>query len=448
MKFFRDNPIIGVALLLHLIVPFFSYGYFHPDEQFYGIEFMMLKLGTLDQLTFPWEYNAQIRPFSLPFLLFWIGKALGTTDVFILSDILRLISSLLGLFSLLFFVQTWKKRFPISKSLEWVLYLAWPLIFMHTRTNSENWSTSFYLIGISLMFSKRKNLMSGVILGLSFFLRFQIGFLILPIYWFRRRELKDLSWITVGIFISCALMVTVDFWGYGEWTLTPYNYFMVNLVQDKVSHFGISPWWYYLYKGLVKLLPFWGILILSSIVWGFKTRSKEFKEILIWILPFLLVHTFIGHKELRFIYPILPFLMILVVRFIRPKWQKILFWGNIIAFPILFMPQPKRLIIYKYLYKSKEISTVYWTHEVNPLREKSFIRKDLISKSFKHYAGEKSFYVMTPNYTEYRDLSKKFSCEIAKEIYPSWIRYFNIGGWVERSSVWVLGYCSPKLKSL
>lgn len=450
MKFLRDNPVIALSLALHLIVPFFSYGFFNPDEQYYTIEFMMLKMGTLDQLTFPWEYNAQIRPFSLPFFFYTIAsflRLLGIEDVFTISTVIRVISSLVGFLSTFLFLKAWKKKYPIDKYLEWVLYLAWPIILMHARTNSENWSTSFFFLGISLILGGRKNLLSGIILGLSFFFRFQLGFLILPVYWFLRKDFKGLGLVTLGIFISCVLMVVVDFWGYGEWTLTPYNYILVNLIQDKVSEFGVSPWWFYFYQGLVKLLPFWGLVIIGSMFWGFKSRSKEFKEILIWILPFLMVHILIGHKELRFIYPILPFCMILAARFIgelKVSWQKVLIWGNILALPILFIPQHKRIVHLKYLYKNSDIKTVYFTHGGRPFHEKSLIRKDLNILPFREYMGERFFYALTPNHKDFRDLSKKFACKIEIEIYPEWIQKFNIGGWVERSSSLVLGYCQNK----
>jgi phosphatidylinositol glycan class B len=450
ISFIKKNPIISLSLALHLIVPFFAIGYHNSDEHFYSIEFALFKMGISDYMPTSWEYQSQIRPFSLPFVFYVIGsflKSLGVDYVLTLSTFFRFVSSMLGFFSLFYFIEDWKKRYSISKNLEWVFYLAWPLIMFHSRNNSENWSTIFFLFGASLFLRNKNNFLTGLVLGLSFFFRFQLGFLILPIFWFKRKELGSLSVITLGILTTCALMVLVDRWGYGSWTLTPYNYFMVNLVQDKVNSFGVSPWWYYFYLGLVKLLPFWGIGILGSIAWGIKSKNQEFKEILIWIMPFLLVHMLIGHKELRFIYPIMPFCMILVARFfgeLKDSWQKVFLWGNLLALPILFMPQQKRFKIYDYVFKNTEIKTLYYATEASPLHIKSIMRKDLVTKDFKEYDGNGPFWVITHKYREYEAVEKDYSCEIKKEIYPSWVRKFNIGNWVSRASTWVLGYCTHK----
>ena len=454
ISFMKRNPVISTSFLLHLIVPFFAIGYLNSDEHFYTIEFALFKMNLSDYMPTSWEYQSHIRPFSLPFVFYGVGsffKGLGIESVFTLMTIFRYASSILGFFSLFIFVEAWKQRYEISKKLEWILYLAWPLILMHSRNNSENWSTCFLLLGVALFLRNRNAFVTGILLGLSFYFRFQLGFLILPIYWFGRRNLGNLSKITLGILISCLLMALVDRWGYGFWTLTPYHYFMVNLVQDKVNSFGTSPWWYYMYLGLVKLVPFWGLAILGSVVWGFRSRNREYREILIWTLPFLIVHSLIGHKELRFIYPVMPFMMILALRFIggfKRKWQKVFLWGNLLVMPILFMPQQKRWLIYKYVFDNKNIKTIYWASDANPLHIKSILRKDLKFLNFKDYKGSKPFYVITHNYREYFAVKKDYSCKIAKSVYPTWFRYFNIGGWVERSSVWVLGYCSPKLKSL
>jgi phosphatidylinositol glycan class B len=98
----------------------------------------------------------------------------------------------------------------------------------------------------------------------------------------------------------------------GEWTFVPFNFVKFNLVEQ-ISHFyGQHPWHWYLSQGFPVVtgtfLPFtiYGSYLLLS------KNGPNKETLLIQLGAFLLAaYSCLGHKEFRFIYPILPLSLIL-----------------------------------------------------------------------------------------------------------------------------------------
>ena len=106
-----------------------------------------------------------------------------------------------------------------------------------------------------------------------------------------------------------ALGMLTDRWLYDEWTLTPVNYLRENILNENMLKFGTSPWWYYFTEPFTEGGYVYGPLALVAAVWFFWRRPRH---VVTWMLvPFLLVHFFLGHKELRFFFPALFFLSLI-----------------------------------------------------------------------------------------------------------------------------------------
>lgn len=114
-----------------------------------------------------------------------------------------------------------------------------------------------------------------------------------------------------GILLMVLIGVLVDRWFYGEWTLSAWNYFDQNILLDKVSTFGVKPWWWYITEILEKGIPPFSLLYVGSF---FLLIFYKPKSPLTWsILPFIIVHSLIGHKEIRFVFPIIGFVSIITI---------------------------------------------------------------------------------------------------------------------------------------
>ncbi|MCR9205693.1 MAG: hypothetical protein NXH75_14005, partial [Halobacteriovoraceae bacterium] len=265
----------------------FSVGFFHPDEQYYAIDFAAFKAGILPVIE-TWEFETELRPWALP-LLFTPFLSVG--KLFDLSPFgqtmgLRFISALFSFYALREFL---KKSKVIFKSIDTYFFF---LLFAHftffmkffsVRTNSENWATAFFIYGFSFLFSKtrtnREQLISTLLLGASFLMRHQMGFMILGLglHLLVIEKMKISRWVLlfvlpiIGIFV---LELVIDSWGYNHLSFSPYHYVYQNLILGKVNQFGTHPAWFYFTRSLQKTGPF-GLFFFGSIFYFLKNKRKD-----------------------------------------------------------------------------------------------------------------------------------------------------------------------------
>jgi phosphatidylinositol glycan class B len=111
--------------------------------------------------------------------------------------------------------------------------------------------------------------------------------------------------------LACALNIVLDNWLYGAWVNTPYNYFHANLVEGKAAMFGTQPWWFYFTQMLAVLVPPFSLVLVGLLGAGMWLCRRN---VLVWaVLPFVIGHTVLGHKEVRFLIPITYALVPLLV---------------------------------------------------------------------------------------------------------------------------------------
>jgi phosphatidylinositol glycan class B len=173
--------------------------------------------------------------------------------------------------------------------------------------------------------SYQSYLILGCLLGFSFLFRFQIAFAALGlVFWliFRKKEAKSkiAAMMASGIAIV-AFGILIDSWFYGDWVLTFVNYFRAYLIGQKTAEFGALPWFYFIDKIFNSLFPV-GFLVLISFLF---LLFKKYDSVFIWtVLPFLFFHSFIYHKELRFLFPVInfvPVIIFLAIKEVPPvKW--------------------------------------------------------------------------------------------------------------------------------
>jgi len=213
-------------------------------------------------------------------------------------------------------------------------YFLWFLPLVNVRFMSESWSGIMLLNAMSVLLNpnirKHKFYLLGGLLGLSFLFRYQSALLAFGIFlWLliirKERILNLIRLLTSGVAVF-ALGVFLDIWLYGEFVLTTWNYFYENLVVGGASSYGTEAWWNYFYS--IFRFGFFPIGIPIILSFLLLTIKKPW-NILIWtILPFFVIHSIIPHKELRFLFPVInlvPILLILAYQEIEPlitKWRR------------------------------------------------------------------------------------------------------------------------------
>lgn len=484
---------IFICIFFHLLAAFLSEGFHRPDEHLGIIRFIQFKLDKFPIEGLSWEYPAKIRPWLQPAIYFvqtLILQFLGVESPFILAFWYRLLSALLALASFYYLLKLAVKNILTSDQskivMGYFLSLLWFFPFIHARTTSENFSSSFFIFGIYVLcrnlskdlltsnilrFRERKSVsislhdwfFAAVLFGLSFIFRFQMIIMIAGVYgWLflkLKLNIKPYLYTFLGLLITLIISTIIDYWGYGVWTFTPWNYFYYNIFLGKASSFGHAPFWYYLEKSFFKGTPPLSLFIVLPFL--FEWIKRPFSFLTFITLPFLLVHSIIGHKELRFIFVLGSFLPLIVSIWIDQYHGKfsskfILFLKfcalqNLILLIISSTrPALGTLDFYKHLYNKKEnISTIY---SLNVVRDKldfylkaplTFNHVDNIEEAFKRLKESQKYgYILTDKINDYRSLLENKNCKLDYTSYPSWILKFNPFNWQERSKLWSMFYCN------
>ncbi|MFN5982710.1 MAG: hypothetical protein ACK476_17570 [Fluviicola sp.] len=316
-----------LALLIHIIAAWFSVGRFHPDEQFQIIEFLGYKTGVNSAQDLPWEFHSEMRSTTQVAFAYGITELFSfITNPFTQVFLLRLISSLLALYALHRLIKYFKNELSERNytllSLLGAIYCFIP--YFHARFSSENLSISLLILGLVLYLESKKirnYILVGVLLGLAYTVRMQSLFILfgfgLWVLFVKKEQLKGILLLLSGFSLSVLIGLLSDRWFYGHWVNTTWNYVYENIILHKSESFGTQPFWYYFEKTFLDAIPPMSIVIIVSILFFFLFKVKH---ILTWMfIPFLLVHFFTAHKELRFLFPLINFIPLFVVL----SWQEI-----------------------------------------------------------------------------------------------------------------------------
>lgn len=353
------KKILLISLIFHLVTPFFSEGFLHFDEHYQILEFLGLKLGVTPEASLPWEYQAKMRPWLWPFLYTGITKVLPLSP-FALATLFRYISSLLGFFSLYLFTKHLQKD-EANKTKILMLHFLFFVPFLHARISAEALGATLLSIGVAIyLLYPRQIFLSGVIIGLASITRYHVGisaiFIFFWLLFIKKEKWKELGLFVGGGLTALFLSILIDYWGYGTFVFAPYNYFYENIVNNRAAAWGVTPWWDYFRLIFKHGTPIIGPLLIAvtALFWW-----KNPKSLLTWItLPFFIVHLLVGHKELRFLFPILPFIPLMFD--FKKGTKAILVLNLIFLIPLSFSKAHQSVSFFKNFsdYKIESISLI------------------------------------------------------------------------------------------
>ena len=300
--------------------------FFHPDEHFQVVEFAGFKLGFTRPEELPWEYAARIRSWLQPALYTLLGKALlavGVTDRFVLLAAFRLVTVAIAIAALSRLSRVAVRELPSDRMrrayaamLPWIGFF--PYLF--ARTSSETLSGACLAVAVarawdSRAFGHRTAALVGALLGVAFEARFQTAFasvgLVAWLTLVRRVSVSKLAVLVVGGLAVVAVSALVDRWGYGSWVFPPLAYVRENLVHGVANSFGREPFWAY---PLLVVVNVFAPLALASVVAVGLAATRFPRHVSTFVVvPFVLAHSLVAHKEERFLFPLAFFVPVLLV---------------------------------------------------------------------------------------------------------------------------------------
>ncbi len=462
------------AAVVYIITALNSHGYYHADEHYQIIEFAGLKLGTHTPDELAWEFGAQIRPALQPTICFSTLKIMSILDIsnpYTQAFFLRLLSALLALTVITFFIKKTETQFESNETTIYHLmsYFLWFIPFISVRYSSETWSGLLFLLSLTIFLGNAKNTMKplllGLTLGLSFLFRFQIAFAIIGflLWLFLIRKVNIYYFLKIAFsFLTVVLLgILIDTWFYGEFVFTTWNYFYKNIIEDVASTFGVSPWFFYISQLLSFPSYFIGVPLMVSLITLVVYKPRN---LYLWcIIPFLIIHSIVPHKEERFIFPIVYLFPIVLLSgynqiktIIKNKnFVKILNYGLAIIFitvnliGLAAMSQKSagigRMEITKYIHdncEKQQVNLIYcsWANPYNPwhsLPLKSYLETDLTDRRINDLCELNDSLIVTEakNFLVIRkiDLAKKECASFiqhnnfvfVKQSIPEWVEWLN-----------------------
>jgi phosphatidylinositol glycan class B len=473
------NNIFFISILFHLIAAIFSTGFHHFDEHFQIYEYLSYKMGNTSTSELSWEFPAMMRSWFQVYIYWFfikINSFLGISSPFLNAFVFRLFNSMLGVYALYSLIPYIKEKVSDKKvqiTTFALLNFFWFVPYIQTRTNAESLSSSLFILGFSFFLNKdikkhlSNSILAGIFFGAAYLCRFQVAIMVMFIwFWallYKEKRLSSLLITALGIILLIILGVYVDFLGYEKWTFTPWNLLNENLILGKMKNFGVSPWWYYITKSFKAGIPPLSLILLTTTLFG---AYKFKKSPITWIIiPFLLFHSYLGHKELRFIFPVI-LLTPLYIGFLLDNYKEkfSVYWNKkyfqqIIKFCItlnfivlvasIFKPANPSVNFYKYVFDNN--INLIKTHVENPYTmlglNLNFYKSKNISvetiKDYKKYIKKGSdTYLFFNKGHHILAMEKVPTCNAIYMAYPRWSLNFNIGNWISRSRVWSLYYCN------
>lgn len=359
----RKTPLIALIVLIYLVAAWNSHGYYHADEHYQIIRAALYKTGEIGWERLPWEFPSKIRPALQPALYYALLRWVPLDDPYTQAAISRVFTLMLFLFAM---YLNLRRRNP---NIPWLLVaavmLTWFMPTLLCRFSAESWSGMFVLFGMALWPDRQRvprhrmtMFWVGLTFGLAMTLRPQVAVLVLTFLVFEfihGASLKRLYGLTLGGLLAVGLLVLADWWFYGKWLFTPGRYLVTNLFEDVAAvRFGSAPFGYYFQKGIEKSLILPGLLILGTLVLGF---VKARKNVLVWMIAaFILAHSLLAHKEVRFLFPAFGMIILLMVDLgMRFRLLRRLTYGVTLLFlPVLlhviWQPPSREISVLKYFH--------------------------------------------------------------------------------------------------
>ena len=185
-----------------------------------------------------------------------------------------------------------------------------PSIVYGSRCMSEMASGTLCVVAVLLALGRQqwKLALAGCVAALAIFVRYQSGIVALGLFaWLvmQRRRREALVYATAALVTGLAGGL-LDWLTWGAPFHSFVTYVRFNLVEGQSANFGTEPFSYYFTVAWSAV----GISIIAIAV-GLWTSARSAAGLLAIVVVYVLAHALVGHKEFRFIMPIVPLMLAL-----------------------------------------------------------------------------------------------------------------------------------------
>ncbi|XP_050525258.1 GPI mannosyltransferase 3 [Daktulosphaira vitifoliae] len=340
-KNFNSFFIILTLFLIRLFHLFIVRSWYVPDEYWQSLEIAHFICFGYGYRT--WEWIIGIRSYisiSWIVLLYKLLHLLSidTIDLLIWSP--RFLQSLLSVYSDYCFTS-WLQKYSNTKSVVWptIFYITCPfLAYCSTRTIVN--TTELSLTSIALYYypwtSKNRDTAFIWVIGVLCIIRPTAIIIWLPLFTYdfithRRYTLKYLrKYISTGL-VLIILSLLIDSYFHGSIVFTQWNFLLFNVIKKVNEHYSTEHWSWYFTCGLPPILGpifilFVFVIFKKIIYYNFTSIHNKLFITIMWSL---FIFSLIGHKEHRFLLPLIPMILFMTsdyIHYICTNFKKVTFF--------------------------------------------------------------------------------------------------------------------------
>ncbi|MFL5354810.1 glycosyltransferase family 39 protein [Archangium sp.] len=307
----RPSRLVGVGAFLAVLVAALARGRVHPDEVFQYLE-------PAHGLAFgyrvvAWEWVEGLRNWAVPGVLggvLALCRALGLEHPWVMAGLVWCVCAgvqAVGTWVLFRLVE--ERDGHEAALLAAGVHATWGGFLLYAARPLGDVLSVVPLLGALLWARRarergalREGLWSGVLLGVAFVIRYPSAVFGVPlaVSLVGARRWRSLAGFAVGTGAVLLGLGVLDWLTWGSPWASAWRYFHFNIASgSSASHFGRQPVWWYapILAGMAPML----------LVWHF-ARGLARRDVLVGAFAFYLgVVSALGHKEARFLVPLLPF---------------------------------------------------------------------------------------------------------------------------------------------
>lgn len=399
--------ILLLAFVLRVCVALFTNQIYNPDELFQYLE-------QAHQLVFgygyvPWEYRFGIRSWLFPMLIsipLYLCKFVGLDKPTFYVPFIKIIFCLISLSSvyLTYAIGRNLKNKKVGLYAAFFVAIWYELIYFAHKATPDIvvvYVMIYCLYLTTKTVNKKNMILFGFFSALVLIIRLQylpaLGILYLVLFFKHFKNLKlyfKLYVINAAVFLL-TIFVFVGLLDYITWSkffASAYNNYLFNKVYNVSSDFGTAPYYYYYYVLQSTSLKMFLISLIVGLIFIKRTYSM-----LLLILALVISHSYIPHKEYRFILLAIPlYFLILAFLFEKIKFKFLSYFLIVVIFTISVFGSLQKLPEQHYAYqksiwKTDEILKIYLY-----LSQKNNVKSILVTEP-EHCFNDGGYYYLHKN---------------------------------------------------
>ena len=258
----------------------------------------------------PWEFSDGLRSWALPGALSLVlrsASALGADSGLALMTTVKVVLALLGVAAVgASMLVAWRLGGPTASLLAGGLAVAFPMLLVYgTHPFAETVSAPLvaFAAALALGRGRRAHRGAGVLAALATVVRPQNGIIVLGILvallMCRGRGAARRYLVAAGVVAVLAGLLDWSTWGMPFASF--WRYVEFNAFDGGAGAFGTSSWNYYL-RHLLSANGMFVLLVGAGLI----LAARRAPWLVATVASYLLVHSLVGHKELRFVLPVVP----------------------------------------------------------------------------------------------------------------------------------------------